>query len=162
ANAEAIAHVQRGLALLTTLPDTPRRTQHEFDLLTALGPALIATKGYASPEVVQVYTRARALCQQVGETPEHLPVLLTPWVFYNSRAEYQTAMELGEQCLHMAERVQDAALLLEAHMALGISWFYLGKPALACSHLEHAIALYDPEQHHALAYRYAGIDPGMV
>src|SRR5262249_27466671 len=68
ANVEAIAHVQRGLALLTTLPDTPQRTKHELDFLTTLGPALMSIKGYAAPEVVQAYTRARELCQQIGET----------------------------------------------------------------------------------------------
>jgi TOMM system kinase/cyclase fusion protein len=162
ANVEAIAHVQRGLALLAAFPDTPQRTQHDLDFLTTLGPALMATKGYASPEVVQTYTRARALCQQVGETPEHVPVLWNLWLSYMARAEHQTAMELGEQCLQLAQRVQDAALLLEAHYALGVSWFLLGNPALACTHLEHTIALYDPAQHHGLAYRYGGIDSGMA
>jgi predicted ATPase len=53
ANVEAIAHGQHGLELLTALPDTPQRTQHELDFLTTLGPALVATKGYAAPEVIQ-------------------------------------------------------------------------------------------------------------
>jgi hypothetical protein len=57
---------------------------------------------------------------------------------------------------------QDETLLLVAHLAIGVSWFYLGNPALACSHLEQMIALYDPVQHHTLAYRYGGMDPGMV
>jgi predicted ATPase len=78
-----------------------------------------------------------------------------------ARAEHQTALELGEQCLQMAQRVQDAALLLEAHYTLGVSWFLLGNPALAGTHMEHTIALYDPAQHHGLAYRYGGIDPGV-
>ena len=47
-------------------------------------------------------------------------------------------------------------------MCIGISWFYLGNPALACTHLEHTIALYDPAQHHVLAYRYGGMDPGIA
>src|SRR5262245_21716790 len=162
ANVEAIAHVQRGLALLTTLPDTSQRSQHELDFLTTLGPALMATKGYAAPEVVRVYTRARELCQQVGEAAEHVPVLWNLWFFYMARAEHRTAMELGEQCLQLAQRAQDAALLLEAHYALGCSWFLLGDPTLASPHLEHTIALYDPAQHHGLAYRYGGIDPGMA
>jgi predicted ATPase len=161
ANVEAIAHVQRGLALLTMLPDTPQRCQHEFEFLTTLGPALMATKGYAAPEVVQAYTRARALCQQIGETPEHVPVLWNLWFFYMARAEHQTALELGEQCLQIAQRVQDAALLLEAHYTLGVSWFLLGNPTLAGTHLGQTIALYDPEQHRGLAYRYGGIDPGV-
>ena len=161
ANVEAIAHVQRGLELLTALPDTPQRNQHELDFLTTLGPALMATKGYAAPEVVHAYTRARALCQQVGEMPEHVPVLWNLWFFYMARAEHQTAMELGEQCLQIAHRVQDEALLLEAHYALGCSWFLLGNLALAGTHMEQIIALYDAAQHRGLAYHYGGIDPGV-
>ena len=161
AHLEAIAHVQRGLALLTTLSDTPQRHQHEFDFLTTLGPALMATKGYAASEVVQAYTRARALCQQIGQTPEHVPVLWNLWFFYMARGDHQTALELGEQCLQIAQCVQDGALLLEAHYALGCSWFLLGNPTLAGTHMEHTIALYDPAQHRGLAYRYGGIDPGV-
>ncbi len=59
ANVEAVNHLTRGLELLETLPDVPQRTQLEFGLQTALGPALMATKGFAAPEVVNVYTRAR-------------------------------------------------------------------------------------------------------
>jgi predicted ATPase len=128
ANMETIAHVQRGLKLLTTLPDTLQRTQNELDLLTTLGPAFLATKGYAAPEVVQAYMRARELCQQVGETPEHFPVLYGLWFFYFARSEHQTAMELGEQCLQLAQRVQDETLLQMAHLTIGISRFYLVQP----------------------------------
>ena len=60
----------------------PERTQHELDFQTTLGPALMATKGYAAPEVAQAYTRARELCQQVGETPQLFPVLWGLWTFY--------------------------------------------------------------------------------
>jgi class 3 adenylate cyclase/predicted ATPase len=162
ANVEALAHAQHGLALLTTLPDTPQRTQHELDLLTTRGPALMATKGFADLEVGQTYTRARELCQQGGETPEHVLVLYNLWVFYVIRAEHQTAMELSEQCLQLAQRVQDKALLLVAHEALGNTWFYLGNPTLACTHLDHMMAHYDPEQHHMLAYRYSGMDPSIA
>ena len=162
ANVEAIAHVQRGLALLAALPDTPPRTQQELDFLTTLGPALSATKGYAAPEVVEVYTRARALCHQVGETPEHFPILWNLYVLSLARAEHQTAMELGEQCLQLAQRAQDTAFLLTAHLALGVSWLYLGNPTLACTHLEHTVTLYDPDQHHVLAYQYGAMDPGIV
>jgi adenylate cyclase len=78
-----------------------------------------------------------------------------------ARGDHPTALELGEQCLQMAQRVQDGALLLEAHYALGCSWCLLGNPTLAGTHMEQTIALYDPEQHHGLAYRYGGIDPGV-
>ena len=99
ANAEAISHLTTALELLKTLPDTPERAQQELTLQIALGPALMATKGYAAPEVEKAYTRARELCQQVGETPQLFPVLWGLWAFYLVRAELQTARELGEQLL---------------------------------------------------------------
>ena len=42
---EAVALLEKGLALLTNLPPNPQRQQQELDLRIALGPALIATKG---------------------------------------------------------------------------------------------------------------------
>ena len=72
---EAVAPPHQGLALLAQLPETPARAQQELDLQLALGPALIATKGPAAPEVEQTYARARVLCAQVGETPQLFPTL---------------------------------------------------------------------------------------
>ena len=54
------AHLRQGLALLQTLPETPERLQREVDMLIALGASLIATKGYAAPEVGQTYTPCSA------------------------------------------------------------------------------------------------------
>ena len=72
---EAIMHLTRGLELLQNLPDAPERTQHELDVQITLGQALMATKGQAAPEVEQAFTRARALCEQVGETSQLFVVL---------------------------------------------------------------------------------------
>jgi predicted ATPase len=40
-----------------------------------LGVALTVTKGFAAPEVEQAYTRARELCQQMGDISKLFPVL---------------------------------------------------------------------------------------
>ena len=68
AHQEAVTLLTRGLELLKTAPDTPEHTQQELALQTTLGPALIAVKGYTSPEVEGVYNRALELCRQMGET----------------------------------------------------------------------------------------------
>jgi predicted ATPase len=101
ANIEAIAHLRQGIALLTTLPDTPARIQAELTLQTTLGPALMATRGYGAPEVAAAYNRARELCQQAGDTSEIFPVLFGLWLLYLGRAEHETARELAEQCLSL-------------------------------------------------------------
>ena len=161
ANLEAVAHLTKGLEVLAALPDTPERAQQELVVQTTLGPALIVTKGQASPEVLHAYTRARELCQQVGETPQLFQVMWGLWYFYLHRVELRTAREMGEQLLTLAQQVGDPALLLEAHYALGNTLNYLGEFVAAQAHFEQGIALYDRQQHHAHAFRY-GQDPGVI
>ncbi|NOT55353.1 MAG: AAA family ATPase [Deltaproteobacteria bacterium] len=161
AHHEAIGLLTKGLELLKTLPDTLERTQQELDLQITLGPVLMVLKGNADPEVERVYTRAQALCQRVGETPRLFTVLAGLRNFYNGRGKHQTARELGEQLLGLAQRVQDPALLLEAHLDLGGSLFSLGELIAARMHLQQSIALYDPRQHHSNAFICGGSDPGV-
>jgi predicted ATPase len=158
---EAISHLRKGLAVLQMLPDTPARLQQELALQTMLGPALIATEGYGALEVAQAYIRARELCRQMGETPDVFPVLRGLWVFHEARAELQVARELAEQLLGLAQRLQDPVHLIEAYRAMGNTLFWLGEFAPARVHLEQAIALYDFQQHRALAFLY-GTDPAVI
>jgi tetratricopeptide (TPR) repeat protein len=162
ANQEALTLLTKGLELLKTLPDTSERTQRELLLQTALGPALMATKGLAAPEVGTTYTRARELCRQIGETPQILPVLLGLWRFYNAWPEYQTARALAEQLLRLTQSVQNRASLVGAHHALvGSTLYLLGEFVQAREHLEQGIALDDLQQHHFLAFLY-GQNPGVA
>ena len=116
-----LAHLTKGLELLKTLPDTPERVQQELTLQTTLGATLMATKGYAAPEVEQAYARARELCRQMGETPQLFPVLGGLYTFHFLRAELQTARELAEQLLRLAQSLQDPALLLWASRGARVS-----------------------------------------
>jgi predicted ATPase len=161
ANMEAISHLTRGLELLKTSPDTPGRAQQELALQIALGVPLRAVRGFGSPEVGSLYARAQELCQQVGETPELVPVLRGLWGFYELRAEYRTAFELAEQLLGLAERLQDRALLLIAHDVVGDTSFWVGDFPAAREHLEQGFRLYDVEEHRSLAFLH-GYDSGVA
>src|SRR5438309_6598503 len=149
ANREALVHLTRGLELLKTLPATPARSQQELMLHLALGASLIATKGQAAPEVEQTYSRARHLCQHLAEPQQLFPILRGVWHYYHVRAELQTAHALGEQLLTLAQQVQDPAMLIAAHRALGSTLFSLGEIALAYTHHTHGMVLHDPQQHRA-------------
>jgi predicted ATPase len=161
ANQEAVVLARRGLKLLEALPDGPERARQELALQIALGPPLIATKGWMHPEVERTYTRAQALCSEVGETPQLFPVLWGLWFFSQARPEIPRARELGDRLFSLAQRAQDPALLLQAHHAWGPTSFLTGEWAAARAHLEPGIALYDPQQHHAHALLYGGHDPGV-
>ena len=159
ANVEAIQHLRLGLTLLKTLPDTPERAQQELAIQASLGPVLIAAKGYAAPDVEQAYSRAHALCHYVEEASQRFAVLRGLWSFKLARGEVQSAFELGQQLLHLAEGQGDPVLLVEAYEATGLTLFYFGELTRARASLERSMALYDPQQHRAHALLY-GRDPG--
>jgi class 3 adenylate cyclase/predicted ATPase len=142
AYAEAAAHCTRGLEVLQTLPDTPTRVQQELPLLLTLAGALRVIKGYAAPEVGQVFSRARVLCQHAGDTPELFDILLgLGGVYYQNRGELQTALALVEQALTLAQRLHDPVLLIRAHGQLGVNFYHLGEPAPARTHQDQALTL---------------------
>jgi class 3 adenylate cyclase/predicted ATPase len=160
ADLEAISHLTTGIELLKTLPETPEHTQQALMLHIALGAALQMAKGQAAPEVEHAYTQARALCQQVGETPELVPVLLGLWRFYIGRPQLHTARELGETLLRLAQHANDPALAVVSHYALGVAWFFLGALPAARTHLEAGIARYTSNQRRDPTFRM-GQDPGV-
>ncbi|MGH7961632.1 MAG: hypothetical protein ACRERD_07355, partial [Candidatus Binatia bacterium] len=60
----------------------------------------------------------------------------------------------------IAQSVDDPALLLEAHFALGQTLMFRGELIAAQEHLDHGITLYDPARHRSHAFLY-GQDPGV-
>ena len=161
AHQEAVAYVTRGLELLETQPDTPARAQQELDLQLTLGPALMAAKGWAAPEVEQTYARARVLCTQVGKTPQLFSTLRGLWRFYRSRGALPTAVELGEELYRLAQREAAPPHLLAAHDALGQTLFYLGDYTTAWRHFAQGIPLIDLTVQRAQAL-HQGIAPGVA
>ncbi len=161
ANTEAVALLTEAVALVHQLPATPEHAQQELILQTTLGPLLIAAKGYGAPETESAWTRAYALCQQLGETSELFPVLWGLLQLYVGRADYRRARAYGEQMLSLAQRLQDSSLLLWAYRGLAEVSFCLGECLAAKTYSENSVALYDPQQRRAQTFVY-GEDPAMT
>jgi predicted ATPase len=134
----AIAALKKGLALLATLPDSPERARHELGLQLALGELLIPIMGRMGPEVREAYTRAHALCQQVGDTPQRFRALWGLVQFYLAQAQLRTAGELSERVFDLAQRQPDPVFLREGHLAMGATAFYRGDFIAAQAHLRQS------------------------
>lgn len=161
ANQEAAAHLRRALELARTLPDGAERVQAELTIQIMLGPILMATKGYAHPDVEATYRRARDICEAIGETPQVVPVLFGLWAYYVVGGQLRTARNLGEQILRLVPALGDSGLVLEAHVVLGVTLYFLGELEAAKAQFQSAIEVYDPAQHrvHAMIF---GQEPGMA
>lgn len=163
ANQEAIQQLEKALRLLRALPTTPMQIQQELELQMELATILMDTKGWASAEAEQAYARALALSEQAEKTARLFPILWGLHEVYLFQAKHEQARAMAEQCLELAERLQDPDLRLQAHHALWGVLFHLPPNglSLALSHAEAGIAYYDPKQHHVHTLHYGGHDPGL-
>ncbi len=157
---EGIAHFRRGLGLLAGLA-SPGRARQELAFLLRLGGPLVATRGYAASEILEVYGRARVLCEETGEAAALFDVLEGLWGYHYVRADLAMARDLGDQLLSLAERQRDGTLLLRAHTALGCTTASRGEFATARAHLDQALAFHDPARHLVLMTAWAA-DPGVI
>ena len=158
AHSEAIAALRKGLALLSTLPDSRGRIQRELALQLTLGELLTATQGMASPASGEAYSRAHALCQQMGETPQLFRALCGLFTFHNAQAQLHTGRAFGQQFFDLAQRQRDPVLVREGHLLLGTAALDYGDPVAARVHLEQSLDL-SAAQQPATSLSAAGLHP---
>jgi DNA-binding winged helix-turn-helix (wHTH) protein len=136
---EAVGHLEALLAALPHLPAGPERDQAELAAQMTLGPALIATRGFASPEVETAYDRAHELCVALDRPQELTLVLHGLAAVYEFRARYHRSEALLQRILQLGRD----ELAVEAHELLACSTFHQGKAASAVGYAERGLALYD-------------------
>jgi predicted ATPase len=140
---EAGALAQRGLEMLRLLPDTTDCAPQELMLQAMLGQSLMVAKGFAVPEVEQAFIRARELGLQLNDVAQLFRAQFSLAIVYVVRAEYERAFNHGEQCVSLAEKSGNQAMLMQSHWVIGLSQCYLGKFAAAREHFEQTIAIHD-------------------
>ena len=142
ATLEAISHLTKAQELINALPSSEEGQTREFDVLTALGPALIASRGYAAPEVKATYTRALDLSEELGDdSSDQFRALAGLWSYYMSRGPLETARKIAEQLLATAQRLGDRTLQLSARAMLADVVYNAGDFEGAVEHGEAGIAL---------------------
>jgi class 3 adenylate cyclase/predicted ATPase len=162
AHHEAIGQLTKALRLLQTLAETEERNNLELRVLSALGPAYIAVRGYAAPEAGPVLHRARELCERVGQ-PSHLfGILVGTWEWRLVRGDIRMCIDLAADGMALAERVNDPGMLMEALFMPGVTMFYRAEFAEARAYYEKAVAFYDDRERTKLWAAYTGHNAGVT
>jgi class 3 adenylate cyclase len=158
---EAAAHLRSALAAIGEMPDSEAKALAELDVHIALGTALVAARGYASPDVEVAWRRAQQLCAVVGNAPQLVPAMFGLWMFETVRSNHPAALALSEDIVRMAESVQSDDLLIEARLGMAISRFFLGDFAAACESFDIVLATYDATRHGGHRFQF-GQDPASI
>ncbi len=159
--AEAIAHLQSGLDVLSKNKNDPQFRHLELDIQLTLAGALAAARGHGMQDTRQAYSRAIELSRELREPQALYPALDGLMTYHFSRAEFGEAIRLGEEFLNLAETDDDDAAQIVAHMNLGIFRLSHGELVNARNQLQSAIALYRPDHHASLKITYS-YDPKVL
>jgi predicted ATPase/class 3 adenylate cyclase len=154
ANLEAIRHLARGLEALKTLPESPGRDRQELAFQIALGTPLIALHGYSDPQTGAAYSRARVLCERLGEAEPLVATLSGEFVYYFVRGDYRTMRRLSDEARQVSQRLPNPVIRLASYRLAGITAMHLGAFAEARSEFEAILELYDARQHRSQPVHY--------
>ena len=158
---EARMHFQKALSLLQNEPACRERTEREINLWIGLGAAAMAARGWGTRDAERAFSRARELCSQLDETPSLFPAVWGLWLFYWGRGPLQTAHELAQDLLRLAQSHTEDARLLQANHAAWATAFSRGDLGAVCFHAGEGIRLYEPHRHAAISATYGSHDPGV-
>lgn len=153
--AEAVTQLEKGLALVEPLPESPARRRLELDIQVAVGPALIAARGFAAPETGHAYERACELAFALDDSAALFPALYGRAVYHFQRGEIATTLALSRQLLERAEALGWQPASIVGHRMVGSALSQLGRLAESRHHLETALAGYDPGRDAEGRFAYA-------
>ena len=161
ANLEAIAHLRRGIDAVAQLRSGSATARLELDLQLTLGPCLIATEGAMSGASVATFTRARALCEQLGDVPEYVQVMHWLNVMHAIRGELHEALDASTTAVVLAKGNRPAAV--NAMRGRGLVLLLMGRLVEARQMIERDIEVFEAcDESERLATRAAGQDAGVA
>ncbi|HME20945.1 MAG TPA: adenylate/guanylate cyclase domain-containing protein [Acetobacteraceae bacterium] len=148
---EALTQLRRALALVEKLPDDVERKRIELEVLVVYGKVLMATKGHAADITGEVFVRARALCDQLGDPPQLLAVLFVQWGHAFFRALPADMQARASEILERGKQRNDDVWLVMGYYTLGFTCFLSGKNDEAMNLVRTGIGRYDPARRHLYA-----------
>jgi class 3 adenylate cyclase/tetratricopeptide (TPR) repeat protein len=127
------------LSLVRAMPETPAKDRRELEILNDLGMSLSVLKsGFSAPEVRATYARAAELFIRIGGDPELHLALIGKWAVHLEANELREALATAELALVTALAFRHRHATAFGRVALGASFYYMGRFAEALSSLREA------------------------
>ena len=155
---EAIAHLERGLAVLRSVPEGPNREGKEIEVQLALGLCSYTAKGPIA--ALPIYIRARELADIQGNSRQRFEALYGVWQCTYISGRIFAARPFSERLLRLTQSEQDTGLRLQAHHSGWSTSIMIGELTVAREHADAGRKLYHLENHRDHRLVYGGHDPG--
>ena len=156
ASVEAASHFEQALEIVRKMPGTEDQRQKQLEILIALGPQLITTKGSGSRKVEEVYASALSLCDQLPTSTGHFTA---HWGAWRISKDFHAKSARAERLENLAAHLGDDGLRLQAHHCQWATLFHLGRYSECRRHIRSGLELYAGGDFRAHAAVYGGHDP---
>ena len=143
---DAIAHLQKALASVKSLPADPKRDLAELGIRTRLGPTIVALRSWAAPEVKEMLEPALKLARSLGHRASYLPIMHGLWVQTLVAGRLEESLARADQLHAMAIAEDDDDLLIAGYRAAMTSSYWLGDLVSACDYGDKIRKMYDPKR----------------
>ena len=157
AEAKAIFDV---LAQIETVKTAGASRLQRIHLQVSYGNALMAARGYTSPETRVAFEHARELLTGVEDVTERLSVNYGLWISSHVRGDLGAMRELAAAFFLDHAKSPDSGAASVANRIIGATQFFAGEFVEARANLEKAVSIFDPERESDLTIRF-GHDIGI-
>ena len=157
---EAVAHLEKAIALAKELADGPAQRLLCLRVQTTYGYALLHGRGMAALETIAAFARARELATGVDDAAARFSAYYGLWTVSMVRADLTPMREVVEAFLSEARRSPELPTP-GGSLVLGVTCWFQGDYVGARGHLEQALATYDHERDRHLPTRF-GFDVGIA
>jgi hypothetical protein len=120
-------------------------------LRTTLGPAWLALKGWAAPEIWSSLHPALALAKSLKRNDALVPIFRGLWAYVMCVGRVAESHHWVQEMLSAAQATGDTDLLVTGHEAACSCYVWMGQLIKSLEHGDKVLALYDGEKHRHLA-----------
>jgi TOMM system kinase/cyclase fusion protein len=162
AHLEALAQLDRGIALLSQLPDTAERSVHEAELMLARAATNVAKRGYTDPDAARCFERVTELVAPEGKTLElAFAARWGLWYFHNTQANLRQSWAIAQELSALARSSGESSLTVSAWEAMCETSFCIGRLEESVEASRRCEAEYDFARHRHLC-TVRGDDPHLA
>ena len=157
---EAIAHLGKAIEMTEALTGSEEQTSGRLRLQVSYGNAMIAAHGHGAPETAAAFRRAHELGAGRSDVSERNSINYGLWAASYVRGEFGAMRDAAQALLVDSASQPHAAETGVAHRIYGVTQWFAGDFMEGRSHLEKALAIFNPERDRDLAFRF-GQDVGV-
>src|SRR6516164_2244437 len=116
--------------------------EDQLFILMQAGQYLTATRGFAAPEAQICYERVASLCQTPNRSRPFYVALVGQWRYSMMTEKLTATMQIAKRVYSLAQEQNDAALMIGAHRALAVTFYFLGDFESARQHAMHGAQIW--------------------